>query len=199
MAAPASADEPSVSKPVVSVANAAAACLADVHAFNGQLEKEGYRMGASDYGYGYPVGRIVYGDGYSAGGHADGTVAGANDVVDAPDYCNARPGYEMRILLGSVNILAQNGRQQGCEDALDTTRAIYKIYVSEMHERGLQPIYEPAWQQKEIAAARPVSGDHTSYRSDELIDIALTPAQFQQESQTVDAYWTAHVPPISVN
>ena len=37
-------------------AKAAALCPADLKAFSGQMEKDGYRVGPSDYGYGYPLG-----------------------------------------------------------------------------------------------------------------------------------------------
>jgi len=272
LAAPAPPNDPPPGVAGVSAANPAATCQADFHAFNGQLEKGGYWLGGSDYGYGYPVGGMGYGDGYFAGGYGDGYAAGGYALKDAPDYRNVRPGYEIRILLASANILAQNGQQQGCEDILDTTRAIYKLYVADMQERGLRPVDEPGWQQKGITAARPVTADHMSFRSDELLDTAvrntkdeslgsvddlvtnpetgkiaylvvarggifgfdkkyvpvpwdafkvtqgmkllvldttkaametapevshdaaLTPAQFDQESQKVDAYWTAHLP-----
>jgi sporulation protein YlmC with PRC-barrel domain len=222
------------------------------------------------------MGGIGYGDGYLAGGYADDS-DGAYPLADAPGYRNARPGYEIRILLASANILAHNGQQQGCEDVLDTTRAIYKIYVADMHARGLRPVFGPGRQQKEITAARPVTAGNAAYRSDELIDTAVrsirndglgsiqdlvtnpktgkiaylvvarggifgfdktyvpvpwddfkitqgtkllvldtttaimqaapavnrnetyTAAQFEQESQKVDAYWTAHMPPTNVN
>lgn len=277
IAAPTPNDDPSASKPAAPVANPAAGCQADVHTFNGQLEKDGYWLGGSDYGFGYPMGGIGYGDAYFGGSYAEATAFGTDPLADTSGYRNARPGYEIRILLASANILAQNGQQQGCEDILNTTRAIYKIYVKDMHEKGLRPVYEPGWQQKEITAARPVTADQTSYRSDELIDTAVrnakneglgsiedlvtnpktgkiaylvvarggifgfdksyvpvpwadfkitqgmkllvldatkatmenapeidrneayTPAQFEQESKRVDTYWTAHIPPKTVN
>lgn len=158
----------------VSVSNPAESCQADVHAFNGQLEKGGYWLGGSDYGYGYPIGGMGYGDGYFAGDYGDGYTAGASPPKQASDYRNARPGYEIRILLQSANILAQNGQQQGCEDILDTTRAIYKVYVTDMQQRGLRPVDDPGWRKKAIAAARPVTSEHTSFRSDELLDTAVS-------------------------
>lgn len=137
----------------------AATCQADVHAFNGVLEKGGYWLGGSDYGYGYPTGGMGYGEGYA--------------LMNAPNYSNARPGYEIRILLASANILAQNGQQQGCEDVLETTRSIYKLYVANMQERGQRPVDEPGWQQKQIAAARPVTAERMSFQSAELLDTAV--------------------------
>lgn len=283
LAAPAPANDPAPASTAVSAANPAATCAADVHSFNAQMDKDGYWMGASDYGYGYPIsgfgygdGYYGYGDGYYGVGYGDGLKNGLPSK-DTSDYRNARPGYEIRILLASANILAANGQQQGCEAILDTSRAIYKLYVTEMQNRGVRPAGQPGWQQKEITAARPVTAEHTAFRSDELLDTAvrnthdeglgsvedlvsdpktgkiaylvvarggvfgfdkkyvpipwadfkvtqgfkilvldttkatmeaapevshdeaLTPHQFDQESQKVDAYWTAHLPVKAVN
>jgi hypothetical protein len=45
------------------------------------------------------MGGMGYGEGY---GYA---------AADLPGYRNARPGYEIRILLASANILAEKGKQ----------------------------------------------------------------------------------------
>ena len=92
------------------------------------MDKDGYWLGGSDsgallairwaargYGYGYPMGAYPASAGYS----------------------NARPGYEVRTLIASANILAQHGQQQACEDILATTRTIYQRYASDMHSRGI--------------------------------------------------------------
>jgi sporulation protein YlmC with PRC-barrel domain len=84
-------------------------------------------------------------------------------------YLNARPGYELRILVAAANILGRHGQQQPCEDLLTTTRDIYKVYVNDMHSRGLPMVNAPGWQQLQIAAAQPVTNKNTSFRSDELL------------------------------
>jgi sporulation protein YlmC with PRC-barrel domain len=161
LAAPAPTNDPSSNTKALSASDPAGTCRSDVHAFNGQMEKDGYWVGGSAYGYGYPMGGIGYGDGY---GYA---------TTDTPGYRNARPGYEIRILMASANILAENGQQQACESVLDTTRGIYKLYVADMNRRGIRPIDEPGWQQKQIAAAQPVTAEHASFRSDQLLDTAV--------------------------
>jgi sporulation protein YlmC with PRC-barrel domain len=160
-AAPAPTNDPPPSVQALSASNPTGTCRSDVQAFSGKMEKDGYWLNGSVYGYGYPMGPLGYGDGY---GYAS---------LDAPGYRNARPGYEIRILLASANILAENGQQQACEGVLDTTRGIYKLYVADMHRRGIKPAGEPGWQQKQIAAAQPVTAEHASFRSDELLDTAV--------------------------
>jgi sporulation protein YlmC with PRC-barrel domain len=131
-------------------------CLADLRAFDSQMEKEGYWLGGSGFGYGYPMG----GYGYATGGYPKGTVA---------SYQNARPGYEIRVLIASANILGRSGQQQSCEDVLATTRDVYKRYAAEMHSDGFPMADVPAWRRQEIAAAKPVTDGQTSFRSDELL------------------------------
>ena len=124
------------------------------------MEKEGYWLGGSGYGYGYPM------EGYGFYGppmmdrRAEATGIG---------YQNARPGYELRTLVASANILARQGQQQPCEDVLATTRDIYKVYVADMHSGKMPMADVPGWRQQQIAAAQPVTSKNTSFRSDELL------------------------------
>jgi sporulation protein YlmC with PRC-barrel domain len=161
-AAPAPINDPPPGVKALSASKPAGGCQSDVYALNKEMQKGGYWLGGSSYEYGYPMGGIGYGQGF---GFAGG---------DMPGYRNARPGYEIRILLASANILAEKGQQQACEAVLDTTRAVYKTYVADMHGGGIRAVNEPDWQQKEIAAAQPVSAaGHSSYRSDELLDTSV--------------------------
>ena len=166
LAAPPPTNDPPASVKTFPASGPAATCRSDVQIFNGQMEKDGYWLGGTGYGYGYPMGGI----GFGAEGYGDGYGYASSD---APGYRNARPGYEIRILLASANILAENGQQQACEGVLGTTRGIYKLYVTEMHHRGLRPVDEPGWQRKQIAAAQPVTAEHASFRSDQLLDTAV--------------------------
>ncbi len=135
-------------------------CLADLRAFDSQMQKDGYWLGGSGYGYGYPIDGFGYGYGYPKGGGLASTTTG---------YRDSRPGYEVRMLIASANILARHGQQQACEDALATTRGIYKVYVADMHNGGLPPVNMPSWQQQQIAAAQPVTAKNASFRSDQLL------------------------------
>jgi sporulation protein YlmC with PRC-barrel domain len=162
-AAPASATPPAAAQPAV-IAAPAEACLKDVRTFNSQMQKEGYWLGGSGYAYGYPVGGYGYGYGYGYG------MMGAGPVEGATGDRTGRPGYEIRVLMASANILAQNGQQQACEDVLTTTRAVYKEYAAELHGRGMHGAEDPAGEQQQINAALPVAGRDAGFRSDQIID-----------------------------
>jgi sporulation protein YlmC with PRC-barrel domain len=137
----------------------------------------GYWLGGSVDGYGYPL--LGFGYGYSSGAYPITTAATSSDAV-APatrstaepatnDYGTARPGYEVRTLIASANILAQHGQQQACEDVLATTRDVYKHYAADMRGRDMPAADVPDWRQRQIATAKPVTSETASFRSDELV------------------------------
>jgi sporulation protein YlmC with PRC-barrel domain len=82
---------------------------------------------------------------------------------------HARPGYEIRTLVASANIMAQHGQQASCEALLAVTRHIYKDYSADLHKKGVAKADMSEWQAHLIATAQPVSVDTTSFRSDQLI------------------------------
>jgi sporulation protein YlmC with PRC-barrel domain len=158
------APAPADSAPIASDASAsppAKVCLDDLQAFDSQMEKDGYWLSGSGYGFGYPIGA-----GY---GYGDSTGLGSSSMATAADFQAARPGYEVRMLLATANILARHGQQQACEDVLVTTRDIYRVYAADMSQAGTPKADIPGWRQHQIASARLVSEDNVSYRSDELL------------------------------
>jgi sporulation protein YlmC with PRC-barrel domain len=132
-------------------------CLGDLRSFDGQMQKDGYWLGESGFGYGYPMG----GNGYGYAMRGPAGVPGA--------YLDARPGYEVRMLVAAANILARHGQDQACEDTLATTRNIYSLYVADMRSGKYPTANVPDWQQQQIAAALPVTGKDTAFRSDQLV------------------------------
>jgi len=154
------ASQPSSKEESVSATKPAEKCLSDLRGFDGQMEKDGHWLGGSGYGYGYPMGESGYGYRYPMGGFA---------AAPGTGYLNARPGYEVRMLIASANILARHGQQQACEQVLATTRTIYKLYVADL-QSGKEPVVDvPGWRNQAIAAAEPVTGNDRSFRSDELL------------------------------
>jgi len=135
-------------------------CLGDVRGLSEQMSKQGYWLGESGYGYGYPMGGYGYGYG-TLGNLPPGNTAG---------YATARPGYEVRTLIASANILAQAGQEQPCQSVLAAARTVYTRYAADLHDRGVPLADQPGWQQRQIAAAQPVTGKGVAFRSDQLLD-----------------------------
>jgi sporulation protein YlmC with PRC-barrel domain len=140
---------------------AAQRCLSDLLAFDSQMEKEGYWLSGSGYGYGYPINAF-----YNPGGSP---IISNRLEANRTNYQTARPGYEVRMLFAAANILAQHGQQQECEDVLATTRDVYKLYVADMHNLGAGMVGTLAWRRQQIAAAEPVTTKNIPFRSDELL------------------------------
>jgi sporulation protein YlmC with PRC-barrel domain len=158
-------------------------CLSDLLSFDSQMEKDGYWLGGSGYGYGYPMNGFYNGIGPPMmPSRLEATATPLSPQSDRHEfrnsgYQNARPGYEVRMLFASANILAQNGQQQSCEDVLATTRDIYKVYVANIHSAGVRMADVPGWRQQQIAAAQPVTSKNTSFRSDELLGTDVRDSQ----------------------
>jgi sporulation protein YlmC with PRC-barrel domain len=153
--------------PPVARAAPGPACASDLRAFRAEMQKSGYWLGEASYGYGYPM--MGYGGGYMPYGEgAPGTSAAANAGAQA-DYMSARPGYEIRMLLASANILAQHGQDQTCESVLTTTRSVYSSYAAELNHHGIPHADLPGWEARQIASAKPVSAQDAALRSDQLV------------------------------
>jgi len=159
---PATANRPATSE-TASATKSAEKCLADLRAFDSQMQKDGSWLSGSGsgYGYGYPImGGYGFGYGYPMRGGAMATQTGYRDV---------RPGYDVRTLIAAANIPARSGQQQACEDLLATTQNTYKLYVADLRSGKTSISAEPDWQQRQVAAATPVTAKDTSFRSDQLI------------------------------
>lgn len=140
-------------------------CLKDLTVFDGQLQNDGYWLHGEGFGYGYPI----YGYGYYYG--VPPVVPASNR--QASGYSRARPGYEVRTLLASANILAQRGDQQGCESLLGSARNIYSVYAAELRSGNVPRVDMSAWRHAEIANAVTVKGAGLAFRSDQLVGAAV--------------------------
>jgi sporulation protein YlmC with PRC-barrel domain len=152
------AEEPQGKPDSWSDSKPAQVCLDDLKAFNTQMETDGYWLGASGYGYGYPLGGYWFGSGMG--------IAMAPATVP---YAYARPGYEVRVLLSAAGILARHGRQQPCEDVLVQIRQSYDQYKTDMKGRDLRFANALGFRKEELSLAQPVAARTTAYRSDDLV------------------------------
>ncbi len=159
---PSPATDPAAVASNVAAPRPAEKCLSDINGLDGQLEKDGYWIGRSSYGYGYYDSMGMMGYGYG------GPMLSGTGTMRT-GYQTARPGYEIRTLSAAANILARAGQQQPCEDVLATARSLYTRYAAELRDGGAQRADLPGWQAQQIAAAQPVSSLISSIRSDQLL------------------------------
>ena len=157
------AGEPQTGPMMEADAKPAQACLDHLKAFDAQMEKDGYWLGGSGYGYGYPLGGYWFG---SAGSDAGMAMGAASAMMR---YANARPGYEVRVLLSGADILARHGKQQPCEDVLVQIRASYDEYKTDMQGRDIRVANALGFRKQELSLAQPVASRTTAFRSDELL------------------------------
>ena len=154
------------SSPFVQAAGAAGQCRADLKNFDARMAKDGYWRSSGGYGFGYPMGESGFGM-YGDDASQDPTAHAG------PNYRNARPGYEVRVLIDGANIMARHGDQQGCEDILAETRTLYTAFLTDMQHGGPPVADGPAWRMREIRAALPVSDKADNFRSDQLVGIEV--------------------------
>jgi sporulation protein YlmC with PRC-barrel domain len=147
-------------------AKSADVCRIDLKNFSQQMAKDGYWVAGEGYSLGYPMGAAGFG---MYGGMISESGIQARSASAGPSDYNGRPGYEVRMLMASANILARHGLQQPCEDMLAATRGLYKAYLSGMRKDGAPPVDMPEWRQRQIAAAVPVTESTVAFRSDELL------------------------------
>jgi sporulation protein YlmC with PRC-barrel domain len=157
------AHNPSRDTDAASNKKSAQKCLSDLRAFDSQMQKDGYWLHGTGYGYGYPM------FGYGYGERGTSTPGGTSGTPAATGYWRARPGYEVRTLIASANILAQRGQQQACEALLTATRDIYKGYAADLRNGDVPRADGPGWRRQQIAAAQPVTANNTAFRSDQLV------------------------------
>ena len=154
------------------------------------MEKDGYWLGATGYGYGYPIGGyggFGYGYGLPMGEHPAAAPIGDHiAVVTAPEVggiSTRRRPRPVTIMCGRATRSESSSppptssrdtaNSRRARSVLATTRDIYKVYVADMHSGRVPMADVPGWRKQQIAAAKPVTDKNTSLRSDQLIGIEV--------------------------
>ncbi len=151
------------------------ACMSDLRTFSEQMQKDGYWLRGSDLGYGYPLYGYGYDYGYGAYGYGTGHgygemgTTGSGGPMDGGGYSSARPGYEIRMLIGSAGILAERGESDACRAVLGAARAMYGRYAADLRDGKVPRADLGGWKRQQLASARPVAENEHAYRSDQLI------------------------------
>ena len=150
------------------------ACMEELRTFSERMQKEGYWLSGSDLGYGYPMygygTGYGYGYGYETGGGYGGlgtTTAGA--AMDGGGFSSARPGYEIRMLVGSASILAERGEGNACREVLVAARNVYGPYAADLRDGKMPRADLQGWRRQQLASAKPVATSDRAYRSDQLM------------------------------
>ena len=151
-------------------ATSADGCRSHLNDFSHRMEKDGYWVAGEGYSLGYPVDAAGFG---MYGGMTSGPAIQARGAYMGPGDYNERPGYEVRVLIGSANILARHGQQQLCEGVLTETRGVYESYLSDLQREGATQVDLPQWRERQIAAAVSVKGSNATFRSDELLGVEV--------------------------
>jgi sporulation protein YlmC with PRC-barrel domain len=142
--------------------------MGDLRTFSEQMQKEGYWLRGSDLGYGYPL--YGYGYGYATGhGYGELGTTGSNGTMSAGRYSSARPGYEIRMLVGSASILAERGESEACRAVLGAARNLYGRYAADLREGKAPRADLGGWKRQQLASAKPVAASERAFRSDQLI------------------------------
>lgn len=153
-------------------------CLNDLREFSSVLHRDGYWLEGS--GYGYPM----FDYGYAYGGEQLPATAAATPKTG---YWRARPGYEVRTLLATADILGQLGKQASCEMLLATTRAIHAAYTAELRRGDVTRLSNPtSWRRREIEGAVAVTDTQTARRADQLVGTSVVNREDEALGTVVD-------------
>jgi len=67
------------------------------------------------------------------------------------------PRNQIRELFGAAQVLAYQGKEEGCQYVLAELTTTYDQFTSQLREAGVDPAEVTSWRQEQIALARPVT------------------------------------------
>lgn len=137
-------------------------CLADLTAFSQRLDQEQWWItgwggvgGLGGAGRVPPEGPAVR-PGNEPIAPATGVGVSAGSPWGVTLGAMQSPRNEIRVLYLAARVLANQGKQDGCEYVLAELRNTYEGYARQLTEAGIDPARITDWRQEQIALAEPV-------------------------------------------
>jgi sporulation protein YlmC with PRC-barrel domain len=161
------------------------ACMSDLRTFSEQMQKGGYWLSGTDLGYGYGMYGYGYGNEASQGYGVLGPT-GSDGSIYGGRYPSARPGYEIRMLIGSASILAESGESEACRAVLGAARNLYGRYAADLRDGKVPTADVAGWKRHQLASAKPVATSERAYRSDQLIGTDVLTAKGEDIGSVTD-------------
>lgn len=139
-------------------------CLEDLAAFSQRLNQEQWWItgwgGVGGWGWGPggvpPGGPAVQPGTAEPVDPATGVAAPGTAPWGVPLGVMQSPRDEIRVLYLAANVLASQGKQDGCDYLLAELRDTYENYARQLTEAGVDPAQITSWRQEQIALAEPV-------------------------------------------
>jgi sporulation protein YlmC with PRC-barrel domain len=177
-------------------AEVAEQCLANLAAFSQRLNQEQFWItgwgGVGGVGWGTPAavdGGVAVAPGTTAapGATAPGAVMDPAPEMAAPGTgpwgavagLVRSPRHEIRVLFLAADVLARQGKQDGCEYVTAELVDTYETYTAQLAEAGVDPAQVVDWRQEQIALAQPVTEEPAVQRLtlDDLLGMDVRNAQ----------------------
>lgn len=145
-------------------------CLTDLRTFSQRLNDEQWWItgwgGVGGWGWGTRR-SIPPGTGAQPGGSDPVAPGAAANVGMASPWGVTLSGVEsprneIRILYLAANVLANQGKQEGCDYVLAELQGTYENYTRQLTEAGVDPRQITDWRQERIALASPVEDLETT-------------------------------------
>lgn len=147
----------------------AAQCIEDLRAFAVRMDEEGYWLTGWGGRWGYGV-EPSPGTAPVPGSEPTAPpLPGTQPGVDRPGAVGVDPGpwgrrlwgmespsFQIRTLYSAANVLGLRGDEEGCNYLSGELRDLYREYVAQLREAGVEPGEITNWRQEMLVAARPV-------------------------------------------
>ena len=144
-------------------------CMQDLNAFAQRMGEDQFWVSGWGTAWGYGTGAAATGmapagtaapaataPGTAAPGAAGPVGADPWAAAGGPLYGAQSPRNQIEVLYGAAYVLAQQGKQEGCQYVLAELTNTYDQYTMRLQEAGIDPSQVTNWRQEQIAVAQPI-------------------------------------------